>query len=118
MNRISVPARGTPPLKVTIPMQTIYAIAAAAALLTAAPAIAADNAAIDVGELTCAQFTGYDNDNRGLIMMWFEGYYTEEDEATTIDFGKMASHLTKLLIACEARPESKVLDLADDAMED
>jgi hypothetical protein len=99
-------------------MQTIYAIAAAAALLTATPAMAADNAAVDVGELTCAQFTGYDNDNRGLIMMWFEGYYTEADEPTTIDFGKMASHLTKLLIACEANPESKVLDLADDAMED
>jgi hypothetical protein len=30
----------------------------------------------------------------------------------------MASNLTKLLIACEANPESKVLDLADDAMED
>lgn len=53
----------------------IYMIAAAAALLAATPAIAADNAAIDVGELTCAQFTGYNNDNRGLIMMWFEGYY-------------------------------------------
>ena len=30
----------------------------------------------------------------------------------------MASNLTKLLIACEANPEGKVLDLADDAMED
>jgi hypothetical protein len=99
-------------------MQMIHAIAAAAALLFATPANAADSAAVDVGDLTCAQFTAYDNDNRGLIMMWFEGYYTEEDEPTTIDFGKMASHLTKLLIACEANPESKVLDLADDAMAD
>ena len=99
-------------------MQSLYAIDAAAALLTATPAMAADNAAVEVGELTCAEFTGYDNENRGLIMMWFEGYYTEEDEPTTIDFGKMASHLTKLLIACEANPKSKVLDLADDAMED
>jgi HdeA/HdeB family len=65
-------------------MQTLYAITAAAALLTAAPALPADNAAVDVGELTCAQFTAYDNDNRGLIMMWFEGNYTEEDEPTTI----------------------------------
>jgi hypothetical protein len=99
-------------------MQMLYAIAAAAALLLAPAAKAADAAAVDVGALTCAQFTGYDNDNRGLIMMWFEGYYTEEDEPTTIDFGKMASHLTKLLIACEANPEAKVLDLADDAMAD
>jgi hypothetical protein len=99
-------------------MQMLYAIAAAAVFLLAPPAKAADDAAVDVGELTCAQFTAFDNDNRGLIMMWFEGYYTEEDEPTTIDFAKMASHLTKLLIACEANPEAKVLDLADDAMAD
>jgi hypothetical protein len=30
----------------------------------------------------------------------------------------MASHLAKLLIACQADPSQKVLDLADDAMED
>ncbi|MEZ0279605.1 MAG: HdeA/HdeB family chaperone [Methylibium sp.] len=65
-------------------MQALYVSAAAAALLTAAPALAAADAAVDVGELTCAQFTAYDNDTRGLIMMWFEGYYTEEDEPTTI----------------------------------
>ena len=51
--------------------------------------------AIDVAELTCTQFAGYDKDNMGLIMMWFEGYYTEEDEPATIDFGKMAGHLAQ-----------------------
>ncbi len=98
-------------------MQALYATAIAAALLTVTPALAGDSS-IDVGELSCEQFTAYDNDNRGLIMMWIEGYYTEENELATIDFAAMASHLTKLLIACEANPESKVLDLADDAMED
>ncbi|MGH6833441.1 MAG: HdeA/HdeB family chaperone [Methyloceanibacter sp.] len=99
-------------------MRTLYAFVAAATLLSASPALAAGEAAIDLNELTCAQFTGYSIGNRGLILMWFEGYYTEENEPATIDFGKMASHLTRLLIACEANPESKVLDLADDAMED
>ena len=98
-------------------MQILYATAAAAVLLTATPALAVDIAAIDVGELTCAQFTGYSSD-RALILTWFEGYYTEENEPATIDFGKVASHLTKIMIACEANPESKVLDLAEDAMED
>ena len=60
----------------------------AAALFAAKPALAAE--AIDVSELSCKQFTGYNDDNKGLIMMWFEGYYTEEDEPATIDFGKMA----------------------------
>ena len=99
-------------------MKPLYAtLGAAALLLCAKPALAADNA-LDVGELTCEQFMNYNDDNKGLIMMWFEGYYTEEDEPATIDFGKMAGHLAKLLIACQADPRKKVLDLADDAMSD
>jgi hypothetical protein len=93
------------------------AVAAAAFIACAQPALAADNA-FDVNEVTCEQFTNYNDDNKTLIMMWFEGYYTEENEAAVIDFGKMAGHLAKLLIACQADPSQKVLDLADDAMED
>ena len=98
-------------------MKTLHAILFAAALvLCAKPAFAANDSSLDVSELTCQQFTSYDDNNKGLIMMWLEGYYTEEDEPTTIDFGKMAGHLAKLLIACQADPSKKVLDLTDDAM--
>jgi hypothetical protein len=50
--------------------------------------------------------------------MWFEGYYTEENEPATIDFSAMAAHLTKMLVACEADPNQKILDISDEAMED
>jgi hypothetical protein len=100
-------------------MKNLYAaVAAAACVACVQPAFAADNNALDVSELTCEQFTNYNDENKGLVMMWFEGYYTEEDEDAVIDFGKMAGHLAKLLIACQADPSQKVLDLADDAMED
>ena len=75
------------------------------ALLAAKPVSAAE--AIDVSKLSCKQFTEYNNDNRGLIMMWFEGYYTEEDEPATIDFGKMAGHLAQILIECQP-PQERV----------
>jgi hypothetical protein len=97
-------------------MKNFCAAVAAAFIACAQPAVAADNA-LDVNELTCEQFTNYNDDNKSLVMMWFEGYYTEEDEDAVIDFGKMAGHLAKLLIACQADPSPKVLDLADDAME-
>jgi hypothetical protein len=51
-------------------------------------------------------------------MMWFEGYYTEEDEPATIDFGKMAGHLAQILIECEANPDKSVLEVSEDAMDD
>ncbi len=97
-------------------MKTVYATAVAAALLAASPAAAIGS--IDVSELSCEQFTGYDDDNRGIVMMWFEGYYTEEDEDPTIDFDAMASHLAQILIKCEEDPAAKVLDLTDDIMDD
>jgi hypothetical protein len=56
-------------------MKALYAIVAAASLLHAGPALAAGDAVIDVAELTCAQFTKYSDDDKAVIMMWFEGYY-------------------------------------------
>lgn len=97
-------------------MKTKFALAIAAALLAALPAAASE--AVDVSELTCEQFNGYDDDNKAIIMMWFEGYYTEEDEPASIDFGAMASHLTQILIKCDRDPSAKVLDLTDEIMDD
>ena len=51
-------------------------------------------------------------------MMWFEGYHTEEDEPATIDFGKMAGHLARILIECEANPDKSVLQVSEDATND
>ncbi|MEX1059857.1 MAG: HdeA/HdeB family chaperone, partial [Methyloceanibacter sp.] len=85
--------------------------------LGASPALAADQK-IDLTKITCAHFAQYDDENKGTIMMWFEGYYTEEDEPATIDFAKMAAHLTKMLIDCEANPDKNVLEVAEEAMPD
>ncbi|MGV1015618.1 MAG: HdeA/HdeB family chaperone [Methyloceanibacter sp.] len=97
-------------------MKALCAAALAVVFLSVSPALAAET--IDVAELTCEQFTKYGDDNRGTMMMWFEGYYTEEDEPAVIDFGKMAGHLTELLIKCEANPDKKVLEFTEEIMDD
>ena len=60
---------------------TVTTLVALSALFAAKPALG----------LSCKQFTGYNDDNKGLIMMWFEGYYTEEDKLATIAFGTRGS---------------------------
>lgn len=95
---------------------TVTTLAAMAVLFPAKPVLAAE--AIDVSQLSCKQFTEYNDDNKGLIMMWFEGYYTEEDEPATIDFGKMAGHLAQILIECGANPDKSVLEVSEEAMDD
>lgn len=56
-------------------MKALCATALAVVFLNASPVLAAET--IDMGELTCQQFTKYDDSNRGTMMMWFEGHYTE-----------------------------------------
>jgi hypothetical protein len=94
----------------------VTTLALVAALFATKPVLAAQ--AIDVSELTCKQLTDYSDEDKGTIMMWFEGYYTEEDEPAVIDFGKMAGHLAEMLIDCDANPDKKVVDAADAAMDE
>lgn len=49
-------------------------------------------------------------------MMWVEGYYTEEDDAPIIDFGKMGGDMTRLLIYCGAHPETDTITASDEVM--
>jgi hypothetical protein len=99
-------------------MKVLFAaLVAAAALLSAKPVLAADANSVDISALTCKDFTNFSEDNKKLIMMWFEGYYTEEDEPATIDFGKMAGHLAQMLVDCAANPAKKILDASDEAMD-
>lgn len=97
-------------------MKALCATALAVFFLSVSPVSAAET--IDMNELTCERFVNYNDDNRGIIMMWLEGYYTEDDEPAVIDFGKFAGHLAELLIKCQANPDKTVLDFTDDVMDD
>jgi len=98
-------------------MKILTAAALSAVLLTAGSALAEDAATVDMTKLTCKQFSAYDKENAGTIMMWLEGYYTGDDDDAVIDFGKMASDMTKLLVYCEAHPDDDIITAADDVMD-
>lgn len=50
------------------------------------------------------------------IMFWLEGYYTEDDDPTTIDFAEFKSTLEKLLVYCSNNPTVGVLTAAGEVM--
>lgn len=51
-------------------------------------------------------------------MFWLEGYYTEDDEPTTIDFAEFKSTLEKLLVYCGNNPTVGFLTAADEIIDD
>ena len=78
-------------------MKPFYATILAALFLTVTPVLA-EESKIDMKKLSCKQFSGYDKDNVSIIMMWLEGYCTDENEGAVIDFGKMAGDTAHLLV--------------------
>jgi hypothetical protein len=97
-------------------MGTFYAAIISAALLSTMPVALADDSKIDMSKLSCAQFTAYSKDNMSVVMMWLEGYYTEEDDDPVIDFGKMGGDMTRLLIYCGANPDTDIITASDEVM--
>jgi acid stress chaperone HdeB len=95
-------------------MKLVYAAAAAAALLAVSPAKAQ---VVDMSTITCADFAGRPADQMANIMFWLEGYYTEDDDPTTIDFAEFKSTLEKLLVYCGNNPTVGFLTAADEIID-
>jgi len=94
--------------------EVVYAAAAAAALLAVSPAKAQ---VVDMSTITCADFSARPPDQMANIMFWLEGYYTEDDEPTTIDFAEFKSTLEKLLVYCGNNPTVGFLTAADEIID-
>ena len=88
-------------------------VVVAAALLAASPAKAQ---VVDMSTITCADFSSRPPEQMANIMFWLEGYYTEDDDPTTIDFAEFKSTLEKLLAYCSNNPTVGVLTAADEVM--
>ncbi len=95
-------------------MKGIYAVAFTATLTLAA--LPAKAQVVDMATITCADFSTRPADQMANIMFWLEGYYTEEDEATTVDFAKFKSTLEQILIYCTNNPTIGPLTAADEVM--
>jgi acid stress chaperone HdeB len=97
-------------------MKALTATIVAAALLSTMTPVLAEDSKIKMSKLTCAQFAAYDKENMSIIMMWLEGYYTEEDDDAVIDFGKMAGDMAHLLVYCGDNPDKDIITASDEVM--
>ena len=95
-------------------MKLCYAAAAAALFAMTAPVKAQ---VVDMSTITCTDFSSRPPEQMANIMFWLEGYYTEDDEPTTIDFSEFKSTLEKLLIYCGNNPSVGLLTAADEVMD-
>jgi acid stress chaperone HdeB len=87
----------------------------AAAMLSAAAPVRAEQ--LDLSTITCKDFVGSSKDNIGLILMWMEGFYTDQNAKPIVDFDKMQSDGRKLGEYCGKNPTHSVITAAEEVVD-
>jgi acid stress chaperone HdeB len=70
----------------------------------------------DMSVVTCKQFFEYNKENLSLMLMWLDGYYSEDDAPPIVDFDKMTENSKKLGEYCGKNPGHSVITAADKVM--
>jgi acid stress chaperone HdeB len=94
-------------------MNFIGSLLLAATLVAAAPASAQ---VLDLSTIKCKEFVESSKETIGLILMWLDGYYTEDEDKAIIDFDKMKRKGEKLAVYCGANPTHGLMTAAEDIL--
>lgn len=71
---------------------------------------------LDLSTVTCKDFVTSDKETIGFILMWLEGYYSEQDAKPIVDFDKMKGNGGRLGEYCGKNPSHSLITAADDVM--
>jgi acid stress chaperone HdeB len=94
-------------------MKQLIALTVAAIVWSALPAEAEQ---LDLSTVKCRQFLQSSKENIALVLMWLEGYYSEEDAQPVVDFDQMSENSKKLGEYCGKNPEHSVITAAEKVM--
>ncbi len=91
-------------------------ILSTAAMIAAATPVQAQQ--LDMSTVKCRDFVSSSTDNIGLMLMWLQGYYSDEDASPIVDFDKMKKDAGKLGEYCAKHPDHSVITAAEEALDD
>ena len=94
-------------------MKKLSILLAAATLYAPLPAAAQQ---LDLATITCKQFVDSDKETIGLMLMWLEGFYTDQDAKPIVDFDKMKADGGKLGEYCGKNPTHSLITAAEELM--
>ena len=99
-------------------MRRFSILLAAAALTLVGPVRAQQpQQQLDLATVTCKEFVTSDKETIGLILMWLQAYYTEQDAKPVVDFAKMKSDGEKIGAYCGKNPGHSIITAADEVMD-
>lgn len=96
-------------------MKKILPLATAAMLSVALPVHAQK---LDVSTVKCNDFVSSGAENIAMILMWLQGYFSEEDASPIVDFDKLGKDANLIGEYCAKNPEHSVITAAREALDD
>lgn len=86
----------------------------AAALMSASPASAQK---LDLSTVKCKEFMTSGPENIAFIMMWLQGYYSDEDASPIVDFDKMKDAIIKMGEYCTKNADNGLITAAEEVLQ-
>ncbi len=68
---------------------------------------------VDVGKITCDQFTLYKITDPQNIAIWLSGYYHGKHDSTLIDTQQLSANLKKITNYCNLNPQETVMNAVE-----
>ena len=92
------------------------ALRTAEAQRTTAPARAEEKMVVDMGKMTCAEFTKLGFQDFAGITMWMSGYYNASVRSTVVDLYEFARAAKAVKDHCATSPRMTVMAAAERAL--
>jgi acid stress chaperone HdeB len=91
----------------------VSAAIVAIAMVASAPAGAE---VIDLSTVRCREFSTMPKETIAVVMVWLDGYHTEEDDPPVLDLDKVKEDTDKILAYCENNPAVGIISAAERAL--
>jgi acid stress chaperone HdeB len=72
---------------------------------------------LDMSTVKCRDFVSSSKENIALMLMWLQGYYSDQDASPIIDFDQMQKDAAKLGDYCAKNPDHSVITAAEEALD-
>lgn len=94
----------------------IKAYSMLALMLLVSSAIAGQTQKVNLGNITCKQFTALPKDTIWTVTVWLDGYYTDDEDPTVVEVDVLKTKAEQLVSFCTENPKASLLAAAQDVL--
>jgi hypothetical protein len=83
----------------------------AATLLVAASQLSIAQISLDMNQITCGRYLGYNSEDRDFVRFWMSGYYNAAANSSVLNYDRFQKNSAKIAAYCK-KNKSKTLPTA------